>query len=144
MRDELRMQAQTLGLDPAVIFCGIRQDIPAVMSALDILVLSSKWEGLPVTLLEGMAARRPIVSTAVGGVPNVTANGEAALLVPPQDSFALANACIKILQDPLYAQSVAAAGFERVKKYYSLDAMIGKTLKLYEYLLEHHGAHTSS
>jgi glycosyltransferase involved in cell wall biosynthesis len=91
-----------------------------------------------------MAAHRPIVSTAVGGVPKVAADGEAAFLVPPQDSIALANACIKILQDPLYAQTLAAAGFERVKKYYSLEAMIGKTLKLYEELLENYGAHTSS
>ena len=144
LREELMAQAQTLGLGSSVIFCGIRQDIPAVLSAIDLLVISSKWEGLPVTLLEGMAARRPIVSTAVGGVPNVVADGQAALLVPPEDSLTLANACLKILQDPALAQSLAQAGYERVKNQFSLDAMIGKTLKLYEELLENYGAHKSS
>jgi len=144
LREELLAQAQTLGLGSSVIFCGIRQDIPAVMAAIDLLVISSKWEGLPVTLLEGMAARRPIVSTAVGGVPNVVADGQAALLVPSEDSLALANACLKILQDPALAQSLAQAGYERVKNQFSLDAMIGKTLKLYEELLENYGAHKSS
>jgi glycosyltransferase involved in cell wall biosynthesis len=114
------------------------------MAAIDLLVISSKWEGLPVTLLEGMAACRPVVSTAVGGVPNVVADGQAALLVPPEDSLALANACLKILQDPALAQLLAQAGYERVKNQFSLDAMIGKTLNLYEELLENYGAHKSS
>ena len=144
LREELMAQAQTLGLGSSVIFCGIRQDIPAVMAAIDLLVISSKWEGLPVTLLEGMAACRPVVSTAVGGVPNVVADGQAALLVPPEDSLALANACLRILQDPALAQSLAQAGYERVKNQFSLDAMIGKTLNLYEELLENYGAHKSS
>jgi glycosyltransferase involved in cell wall biosynthesis len=144
LREELIAQAQTLDLESAVIFCGVRQDIPAVLAALDVLVISSKWEGLPVTLLEGMAARRPIASTTVGGVPNVVVDGESALLVPPQDPSALANACLKILQDPPLAQSLADAGFARVKSQFSLDAMIAKTLNLYQELLEKHDAHTSS
>ena len=142
LRDEL--QSQAIGLDPSVIFCGIRQDIPAVLAALDVLVISSKWEGLPVTLLEGLAARRPIATTAVGGVPNVVVDGESALLVPSKDSSALANAVLKILQNPVLAHSLAEAGFARVKSQFSLDAMIAKTLKLYESLLEKHGAHASS
>lgn len=144
LREELMMQAQTLDLGSAIIFCGIRQDIPAVMAALDVLVISSKWEGLPVTLLEGMAARRPIVSTAVGGVPNTVSDGESALLVPPEDSLALANACLKILDNPVLAQSLGEAGFARVKSQFSLDVMIGKTLKLYEELLENYGTHKGS
>lgn len=144
LRDELQSQTQALGLVSSIIFCGIRQDIPAVMAALDVLVISSKWEGLPVTLLEGMAARRPIVSTAVGGVSNVVSDGKSAFLVPKEDPLALANACIKILQDPALAQSIAEAGFDCVKSRFSLDAMISKTLSLYEKLLEKHDAHTNS
>jgi glycosyltransferase involved in cell wall biosynthesis len=144
LRDELITEAQTLGLASAVIFCGIRQDIPAIMAALNLLVISSKWEGLPVTLLEGMAAHLPIVSTAVGGVPNVVIDGESSLLVPSEDSLALANACLKILQNPTFAHSLAQAGYERVKSHFSLDAMIAKTLNLYEELLERHVTHASS
>lgn len=141
LRDELKFKAQALGLESSVIFCGLRQDIPAVLSALNLLVISSKWEGLPVTLLEGMAARCPIVSTAVGGVPNVVADGESALLVPPEDPSALANACTKILREPALARALVNAGFGRAQQQFSLDAMIQKTLKLYQELLEKHVAH---
>jgi glycosyltransferase involved in cell wall biosynthesis len=144
LREELMSQAQTLGLGSNIIFCGIRQDIPAVMSALDILVISSKWEGLPVTLLEGMAAHLPIVATAVGGIANVVADGESALLVPPQDYSALAAACLKMLQTPALSQALADAGYACVKSQFSLEAMIARTLNLYEELLESHGAHASS
>ena len=144
LRDDLESQAQTLGLGSAVIFCGIRHDIPAVLSALSVLVIASRWEGLPVTLLEGLAARRPVVSTSVGGVPNVVIDGESALLVPPENSDSLAKACLKILQNPALAQQLAEHGFECVKNQFSLDAMIGKTLKLYEELLENYGAYKSS
>lgn len=142
--EELMAQAETLGLGSAVIFCGVRQDIPAVLAALDVLVISSKWEGLPVTLLEGLAARRPIASTAVGGVPNVVVDGESALLVPSEDSSALADAVLKILQNPSLAKSLVDAGFEQVKNQFSLDAMVAKILTLYWELLEKHDAHASS
>lgn len=144
LREPLLAQVQALGLEASIVFCGIRRDIPAVLAALDVLVIASKWEGLPVILLEGMAAGLPIVSTAVGGVPSVVADGIEALLVPPEDSAALATACLNILQNPTLAQSIANAGFLRVKEQFSLDAMIAKTLKLYEELLENDAAHKST
>jgi glycosyltransferase involved in cell wall biosynthesis len=113
------------------------------LSALNLLVISSKWEGLPVTLLEGMAARCPIVATAVGGVPNVVTDGESALLVPPEDSQSLASACFKILREAETARALVNAGFGRVQQQFSLDAMIQKTLNLYQELLEKHAAHTN-
>jgi len=144
LRDELTAQAQTLGLGSSIIFCGLRQDIPAILSALDVLVISSKWEGLPVTLLEGMAACCPIVSTAVGGVLNVVTNNVSALLVPPGDSPALANACLKILQDQKLAQELSSTAFDVVMNNFSLDAMTGRTIHLYRELLEKYDTHKSS
>lgn len=136
LRDELVSKARDLGLEPAILFCGIRQDIPAVLASLNVLVISSKWEGLPVTLLEGMAARCPIVSTSVGGIPNVVTDGVSALLVSPEDPSALANACLKILTNPTFSQLLADAGYLRVKKQYSLDAMIVRILEFYQELME--------
>ena len=144
LRGELEAQSLSLGLGSSIIFCGIRRDIPAVLSALDVLVLSSKWEGLPVTLLEGMAARCPVVSTAVGGVPNVVTNEASALLVPPENSRALAEACLRILEDHELAQALLSAAFEIVKNNFSLDAMTGRTIDLYKELLEKYDAHKSS
>ncbi|RJP46340.1 MAG: glycosyltransferase, partial [Anaerolineaceae bacterium] len=137
LRESLVGQARSLGLDEAVIFAGLRSDIPAVMAALDVLVFSSRWEGLPVTLLEGMAAARPIVSTAVGGVPGVVGDGESALLVPAGMASVLADAVIRVLRDPALARKLSAAARERVREKYSLDSMLDRTLALYEELWNH-------
>ena len=134
LRTELTAQAAALGLSEAVIFTGLRSDIPAVLAALDLLVFSSQWEGLPVTLLEGMAARKAIVSTAVGGVPGVVKDGESALLVPPADAQALAQACLRVLREPALKDCLGAAAFERVRARYSLEAMLKRTTDLYEEL----------
>ena len=144
LREELEARARSLGLGSSVLFCGVRRDIPAILSALDVLVLASRWEGLPVTLLEGMAARCPVVSTAVGGVPNVVTNEASALLVPPENSRALAEACLRILEDHELAQALLSAAFEIVKNNFSLDAMTGRTIDLYKELLEKYDAHKSS
>lgn len=137
LRGNLIEQARSLKLDEAVIFAGLRSDIPAVMAALDVLVFSSRWEGLPVTLLEGMAAGKPVVSTAVGGVPGVVGDGESALLVPAGMASVLADAVIRVLRDPALARNLSTAARERVRKKYSLDSMLDRTLALYEELWNH-------
>ncbi|MFM8323068.1 MAG: glycosyltransferase, partial [Chloroflexota bacterium] len=71
LRADLEAQAAGLGLPPALTFAGLRQDMPAIYAALDVLVFSSRWEGLPVTLLEGMAASLPVAATAVDGITGV-------------------------------------------------------------------------
>ena len=144
LRDDLTNQARTLNLLPSVIFCGIRQDIPAILSALDLLVFSSKWEGLPVALMEGMAAGKPIVSTNVGGISGVVIENETAILVPPNDPVALANACLRILQDRSLAQRFGNAGLARIREKYSLNAMLHNTQNLYEELWDGHLAKKNS
>lgn len=137
LRGALIEQARSLGLGEAAIFAGLRSDIPAVMAALDVLVFSSRWEGLPVTLLEGMAAGKPVVSTAVGGVPGVVGESESALLVPPGMASLLADAVVRVLRDPQLARKLSAAARTRVREKYSLDSMLDRTLALYEELWNH-------
>jgi len=139
LRDDLQAQASTLGLEGILRFCGLRQDIPAVLTALDLLVFSSQWEGLPITLLEGMAAARPVVSTSVGGVAGVARDNETALLVPPADPAALAGACLRFLRDPEMRDRFGKAGHARVREHYSLEAMLRNTTALYEELWQAHG-----
>lgn len=137
LRESLIEQARSLGLGEAAIFAGLRSDIPAVMAALDVLVFSSRWEGLPVTLLEGMAAGKPVVSTAVGGVAGVVGESESALLVPPGMASLLADAVMRVLRDPELAQKLSDAARRRVREKYSLDSMLDRTLALYEELWNH-------
>ncbi len=98
LRDALEAQAEALGIAQSVIFTGWQNDLPAIYSALDCLVLCSKNEGLPSAVIEALVTGVPVVATAVGGVPDMLADGRGAL-VPPNDADALAAAALHILRD---------------------------------------------
>ncbi|MBN8655981.1 MAG: glycosyltransferase [Anaerolineae bacterium] len=140
---ELEAQARELGLFPAVIFAGMRKDVPAILSALDVLVLSSLWEGLPVILLEAMASSLPVVSTAVDGVVGVVDPDVTAFLTPSGEPALFAEACIRLAQDPQLRKKMGRAGFEKVMQNYSLDAMIDRISDLYLQLLHNRGVSAS-
>jgi glycosyltransferase involved in cell wall biosynthesis len=135
LRVELEEQAEKLGLFPALIFTGMRKDIPAILASLNILVISSLWEGLPVILLEGMAAARPAVSTAVDGILGVAIQNETAILTAPGVPSELAQSCLELIRNPQLAQRMGRAGYERAVSQYSLSAMIDRISALYVELL---------
>jgi glycosyltransferase involved in cell wall biosynthesis len=99
MAGALHRRAAELAVEDAVAFVGYREDAARVASAFDVFVLSSRHEGLPVALLEAMAAGRPVVATRVGGVPEVVRDGGEGILVPPGDPEALAAAMVTVLVD---------------------------------------------
>lgn len=133
--DDLKALSISLGIQNSVIFSGPRQDVPAIMGALDILVFSSRWEGLPVALLEGLASSLPVVATSVGGVPGVIQNGITGSLVPPSDLNALAFSCISLINDAALRERIARAGYDHVQANYSMESMVNKTILLYQSLL---------
>lgn len=135
LRSAIEEEAKRLSLLPALIFTGIRRDIPEILNAIDVLVFSSKWEGLPVTLLEGMAASRPVVSTAVDGVRDVIKDGITGILVPAGNYSALAQACLKLVDDIDLRKKMGSAGRELVSEKYSVDSMINQIADLYGRLL---------
>ncbi|HMO85762.1 MAG TPA: glycosyltransferase, partial [Lacipirellulaceae bacterium] len=92
LRDQLAADIRTRGLQDRVVLAGFRSDLCELLPQLDVLVLSSRTEGLPVVLLEAMAADVPVVATSVGGVPEVIEDGRCGLLVPPDDPNALTHA----------------------------------------------------
>jgi glycosyltransferase involved in cell wall biosynthesis len=139
LRMELEAQARALGIAESVLFAGLRSDIPAVMAALDVLVFSSRWEGLPVAMLEGMAAGVPVVATAVDGIPGVINDAQNGLLVPPQQPQALASALLRVLQDRMLAEQIGSAGARHVEQHYSIQAAIRQTIALYDALLQQSG-----
>lgn len=139
LQADLELQAKNLGISSAVIFTGMRKDVPAILNALDVLVLSSLWEGLPVILLEAMATSLPVVSTAVDGVVGVVQPDVTTLLVPTSDHMALANACLRLARDPDMRKKMGQAGLQRVSEHYSLDHMIDQVSSLYMELLTKKG-----
>ena len=138
LRGDLESYAQELDIQNLVIFTGMRRDIPAVLAALDALVISSLWEGIPVTLLEGMASSLPVVGTKVGSIPDVVTE-ETAILVPPSDPAAIAQACLRLANDRELRFRMGESGLKRVNAYYSMDAMIDRTTALYADLLRTRG-----
>lgn len=143
LQSELEVQARELNLCPAVKFTGMRKDIPAILSALDVLALSSLWEGLPVILLEAMASSLPVVATAVDGVTGVADPDKTALLAPSGDSVAFAKACVRLARDPDLRRKMGQTAREKVLKHYSLDRMIDRISDLYLTLLKDRGINAS-
>lgn len=132
MLDELQSQARALGIYNNVRFLGFREDVADLLDGFDIFVLPSLSEGLPLSILEAMAANKPVVATNVGGIPEVVVDGETGLLVPPMDSAALANAMLTLLNDPGIARTFVEKGAERVTARFSVQAMVTEYERLYE------------
>lgn len=130
-RPALERLTRELGLETAVTFTGWSRDVGRHLAGADLFVMSSRSEGLSLTLLEAMAAGLPIVATAVGGNPEVVEHGRTGLLVPHGDPAALATAIGEVLGDPERAAAMGRAGRERVMARFSLDAMVEAHLRLY-------------
>lgn len=109
LADELARRHTELGLGDRVALLGYRPDALGVVAAGDVFCLSSRHEGLPVALMEALALGRPVVATAVGGVPEAVTDGVEALLVPPDDPGALAAALVAMTDDERRAAMAAAA-----------------------------------
>jgi len=123
LEGQLKAQAQRLGLGDTVAFAGVRYDIPQVLGASDIFVLSSAWEGLPVAGVEAMAAARPVVMTDVGGVRDLVSDGVSGLIVPPGDAPALAAAVSRLLDDEDGRLAMGRAGRAQVARDFSITAV---------------------
>lgn len=119
------------GLGGKVIFAGSRSDIPDVLAATDVFALSSLWEGLPLTLIEALAAGCPVVATNVGGVPQVIRDGVTGLLVPPANPAALAAAILECLRQPARARQFGAQGQTLVSQQFGMRDWARKLESLY-------------
>ena len=121
-----------LSLKEAFRFLGFREDIPEILSELDVFVLASTREGLPLVMLEAMAARKPMVVTRCGGPEEVLEDGETGMLVPPSDAESLAMKICEVLQNRNLASTLGANALVKVNREFTLDAMISKYERLYE------------
>ena len=135
LRAALETEARRLGLEGRVRFLGWRGDLARIYSDLDVVALSSRNEGSPVALLEAMAAGRAVVSTAVGGVPDVVEHGQTGLLVPPDDPGALADAISELLDDADRRRGFGEAARASVYPAYSMQRLINDIDALYQQLV---------
>ena len=135
LRKPLEEKSEELGIKKHVIFTGQRKDIPELLMAMDIFVLPSIKEGLPIALLEAMAAKRPVIATRVGAIPKVIENRDIGVLVEPKDIKGLRDAIMNLLNDPGRMNLLARKGFDRVCMDFSSDEMGKNYLKLYNELI---------
>ncbi|WP_438014360.1 glycosyltransferase [Sorangium sp. So ce315] len=131
----LRALAGELGIGDRVVFAGERHDVPELLSSSDVFVLSSNSEGLPLSMVEAMATGLPVISTAVGGIPALVADGETGFLVPSGDVDALAAKLAVLKADPEQARAMGKRGQKLALERYSAEHMMASYMDIYEALL---------
>jgi glycosyltransferase involved in cell wall biosynthesis len=140
-RAEWEAFAARLGIASKVVFVGRRDDMPAVYASLDIVVLPSFMEAMPMCLLEALAAAKPVVATAVGAVPKVIVPGVTGLLCEPGDSRALSAAILRLLRDPELACALGNRGRAHIARNFAAEAMGRSYIDLYQEALHDHLRH---
>jgi glycosyltransferase involved in cell wall biosynthesis len=134
LRARAEALVETLGLGDAVSFLGQRDDVPTLLARAQCTLLTSDYEGLPLAVLESMAAGVPVVATRVGGIPELVVDGVNGLLVPPGDPQAAAEAVGRLLDDPPLARRLGEAGRTLVRERHLRERMIAETTALYDAL----------
>lgn len=139
MKPVLISRARTLGVEDMVRFLGFREDIPQLLKALDIFVLSSYLEGLCTSILDAMASKLPVVATRAGGIPEAVVDGVTGILVPPGNPSTLADAIYHLYKNRELAIRMGERGYERALNFFSVERMVENTISLYKRLLEEKG-----
>jgi len=133
----LRQRAEALGPELAsrVVITGYRTDAVDLMRTFDCFVQTSHFEGMPMALLEAMALEKPIVASAVGGVPEVVEDGVTGTLLHDRDPGTLARAILAYVKDPQVGRAVGAAGYSRYQRLFTARTMVSQYERLYEHYL---------
>ena len=135
LREYFHKQVRELNVEENVLFVGWQNDIPNILSASDMLILPSLSEGLPFVIPEAMAAGLPIVSTRVGGIPEAIVDGQTGYLVDPKSSMEIAEAVIKMLDNPERMLLMGSAGQVRAITEFDVSRMVLDTCDLYNDVL---------
>ncbi|MCS7197419.1 MAG: glycosyltransferase family 4 protein [Candidatus Bipolaricaulota bacterium] len=136
-RSRLEELVRAKGLCQHIRFLRERHDVPAILKASDIFVLSSRWEGLPLTVIEAMFAGLPVIATRVGGVPELVEEGITGLLVPARDTRALGNALEQLINSAELRQRMGELGRQRALRQFTVDRMIRHMQALYREVESH-------
>lgn len=131
---ELRTQAHRLGIDHLVFFLGVRDDVEILLQQSRIFVSPSRWEGLPLSVLEAMAAGLPVIASKVGGIPEVITNDRNGVLIPPNEPELLADAIQRILKGKKFAERIGRNARRSIEKEYSIGKYSRNITKLYQIL----------
>jgi glycosyltransferase involved in cell wall biosynthesis len=140
LASSLKARAKELGLERDVLFTGRRDEVAGLLAVSSVCVLSSKAEGFSNSILEYMAAARPVVVTDVGGAREAVIDGKTGYIVAPGDDEAMADRIIALLSSPSQAKLFGERGRETVLRRFSLEAQLARVETLYDNLLGQQGA----
>jgi|SRR5688572_4812688 len=143
LRPHLEKQIKHLHLERHVFLAGFRPDVLELLKDVDVFALSSTHEGMCTSLLDAMAAEKPAVATAVGGVPEVVDDLTTGFLVPPREPEALAARIVQLLKDEALRRRMGRAGLERVRRLFTVERMVQETVAAYQKLVEPSGRSSS-
>ena len=134
--ERLRTAIRERGLEDTVSLLGLRHDVPDLLSAMDLAICCSDFEGSPLSVMEYMAAGRPVVATRVGGVPDLVQDGVNGLLVQRRDPAALARATAELLRDRELREAMGRRGLDRQRREFSIEGMVRRVEELYQELFK--------
>ncbi len=135
LENDLKKEANDLGIDFNIKFLGFREDVKELLKIMDIFVLPSLSEGLPLSLIEAMASKVPVVATGVGGIPEVIDDGINGFLITPADPDALASKIIHLLKDRSLANKLVNQSYKNIQQQFSLHTMFHKYSEIYSNLI---------
>jgi len=138
-RARLESRARALSLYPNIKFLGYRRDFHGILPVINIFVMPSLTEGQSIAVLEAMAARRPIVAFAVGGIPEIISHNRTGILVPHIDSLSLASAVIELMENPFKAEMLGNNARDLIEEKFSQDTMVRKIEEIYLHCLKQKG-----
>ncbi|MCX7824570.1 MAG: glycosyltransferase family 4 protein [Verrucomicrobiae bacterium] len=141
-RLDLERQAAQSGLACRIKFLGQRSDVPQLLRQADVFCLPSLTEGLPLCVIEAMAARLPVVAARVGGLTELVVEGETGFLVEPKNPEALRDRLARLLADPALRERMGAAGRRRVEEQFNLPTMLRRTREIYASVFQERAAGT--
>lgn len=140
LREELKQRVADLGIQSHVVFTGFQRDLQGYHGILDVHVLPSLFEGLPLGLIEASAMERPVIATNVDGSPEVILNGETGILVPPREPEKLVEAMAYALEHKAEMSAMGKRGRQFALQHFTLERQVRETENLYDQLIHNRGA----
>ncbi|MDD5169237.1 MAG: glycosyltransferase, partial [Syntrophales bacterium] len=132
LRQDLERRASHMDMGGRARVCPARRDLAGMLSAIDILIIASRSESVPLLLYDTMAMARPLVATAVGGIPEVLEDGKTGLVVPPEDAAALAAAIEHLLASPAMADAMGQRARTRILERYAIENCVREIQQIYQ------------
>jgi len=123
-------------IESKVVFWGVRDDVSEILAEADIFILSSDWEGVPLTVLEAMASQKPVIATSVGGLPTIIENEINGFLVPPADIYSLAKTLLRLLDDPTLCKKIAIEAQKKILDKFDISKTTNEYEKLYASIVQ--------